>query len=202
MVRLKKELALTSHMSGEISAVSIEICEIPSKGFHMQLIQHSPQKSLAYCLLAMLVLAITAVAVPTLAADKGLKGWEEGSDYNSLYNSKELDRIKGEVIKFTEITPLKGMADGTALYLDEGDGEPILVHLCPVTYANSKETGIRRGMKAKIRGSWTVIDGKDVFLASKVKQGDHFSFKVRLTSDGTPFWTMGPEQLAKELASE
>lgn len=168
----------------------------------MRLIQYSSSRSLAYSLLVMLTLLFTTSPALGLAADKGLRGWEEGSEYNGLYNPKELDRIKGEVVKFTEITPLKGMADGTALYLDEGDGEPILVHLCPVTYANSKETGIRRGIKTKIRGSWAVIDGKDVFLASKVKQGDHFSFKVRLTSDGTPFWTMSPEQLAKELASE
>ena len=149
-----------------------------------------------------LSLVFSATTLPAFAQDQGFRGWEVDSDYNKLYNPKELDRIKGEVIKFEEITPLKGMAPGTALYLDEGDGEPILVHLCPVAYANIKETGIKRRMKAKIRGSWAVIDGEDVFIASKVKQGDHFDFKVRLTSDGTPFWTMSPEQLAKELASE
>lgn len=202
MARLSNEHGPTSPWPFAITTVSTETCEPTSKGFHMQLFQHTPPRSLAYSLLVMLALLLTTSPVISLAADKGLKGWEEGSEYNGFYNSKELDRIKGEVVKFTEVTPLKGMAAGTALYLDEGDGEPILVHLCPVTYASSKETGIRRGIKTKIRGSWAFIDGKDVFLASKVKQGDHFSFKVRLTSDGTPFWTMSQEQLAKELASE
>jgi len=34
-----------------------------------------------------------------------------------------------------------------------------------------------------------------------VRKGDSPEFKVRLTKDGTPFWTMTPEQLAKERAS-
>lgn len=131
----------------------------------------------------------------------GLQGWEINSEYNSLYNSKELDRIKGVITKFVEVTPMEGMAPGTALYLDEGDGEKILVHLCPAAYAEADKTGLRKGVETKIRGSWAVIGDQDVFIASKAKQGEHFEFKVRLTSDGTPFWTMSPEQLAKELAS-
>lgn len=136
------------------------------------------------------------------AADKeGITGWEIGSEYNDLYNAKELDKIRGQITKFVKITPLPGMAPGTAFYFDEGDGKPFLVHLCPTAYASPQKTGLRRGVKTKIRGSWTVIDDEDVFLASKVKQGEHFSFKVRLTSDGTPFWTMSEEELARELAS-
>lgn len=131
----------------------------------------------------------------------GIKGWELGSEYNNLYNAKELDRLKGVITKFVEVTPLPGMAEGTALLLDEGDGEPILVHICPAAYAEAKKTGLQKGAVTKIRGSWAVIDDKDVFLAAKIKQGEHFEFKVRLTKDGTPFWTMSPEELAKELAS-
>jgi hypothetical protein len=38
-------------------------------------------------------------------------------------------------------------------------------------------------------------------MASKVKKGESFELKMRLTRDGTPFWTMTPEQLAKEQKS-
>jgi hypothetical protein len=34
-------------------------------------------------------------------------------------------------------------------------------------------------------------------MASKVKKGDYFAFKVRLTQNGTPFWVMTPEDLAR-----
>jgi hypothetical protein len=135
------------------------------------------------------------------SSQKDIQGWEIDSDYNALYNYKERDSLKGEITKFVKVTPLPGMASGTAFIFKEGD-EEILVHLCPWSYANPKETGIRKGVRTKIKGSWAVIDDEDVFIAAKVKQGEDFDFKVRLTKDGTPFWTMPPEQLARELASK
>ena len=53
----------------------------------------------------------------------------------------------------------------------------------------------------KVKGTWVEIDGEDVIMAAKIKKGEYFQFKVRLTSDGTPFWTMDPEQLSRELAA-
>ncbi len=129
-----------------------------------------------------------------------IKGWEINSEYNNYYDYKETDRLKGILKKFKKITPLPGMATGTAFILQEGD-EDILVHLCPQSFANAKETGLRRGIKTKVKGSWAFINDQDIFMASKAKQGEHFEFKVRLTKDGTPFWTMTPDQLAKEKAS-
>lgn len=143
-----------------------------------------------------------ALSVNTLAVAKdkeGYKGWEIGSPYNKLYNPKERDSMKGSVTKFKTVTPLPGMAPGTAFILEESKDDKVLVHLCPIAYAKAKETGIKKGDRVKVKGSWVEIDGEDVFIASKVKRGDHFQFKVRLTSDGTPFWTMSPEQLKKEL---
>jgi hypothetical protein len=39
-------------------------------------------------------------------------------------------------------------------------------------------------------------------MASKVKNADDYEYKVRLTKDGTPFWTMSAKELAKETKSE
>lgn len=151
---------------------------------------------------------ITTILLPILycasvhgADSTGYKGWEKDSPYNKLYSYKERDKIKGKVIKFQKITPLAGMAPGTALVFKEGE-EDILVHVCPWAFASPKETGIQKGVKTKIRGSWALIADQDVFIAAKVKQGDHFEFKVRLTKDGTPFWTMSPEELANEKKSK
>ncbi len=131
-------------------------------------------------------------------ADEKYRGWEIDSEYNKLYNNKERDRLKGVVVKFVKVKPLENMTNGTALLLDEGDGEKILVHICPEEFASARETGIRKGATVKIKGSWAIIDDEDVFMAAKIKQGENYSFKVRLTSDGKPFWTMSPEELAKE----
>lgn len=94
------------------------------------------------------------------------------------------------------------MTTGTAFILEEAEDETTLVHLCPESFAKAKETGLKKGAKVKVKGSWAEIDDDFVFLAAKVKKGDHFEFKVRLTSDGTPFWTMSDEQLAKERSSK
>lgn len=156
------------------------------------------RKALHCYLMLTIIFGITAAS---LAAEKpGYRGWEIDSKYNSYYNSKEKDSLKGKVLQFKEITPLPGMDPGTGFILREGD-ENILVHLCPLAFSSAQETRIRTGVKTKVTGCWALIDGQDVFIAAKVKQGDDFTFKVRLTKDGRPFWSLSPEELARESAS-
>lgn len=150
-------------------------------------------------------LSITLLMAPAAVAQdpKEMGGWELGSVYNRLYNVAELDRIRVTVVKIVEVTPMKGMSPAVALIARERDSdEDIVVHVCPAWFMKVSEVGLKKGDSVKIRGCWVEIDGKDVFLGAKIKKGDYFSLKVRLTKDGTPFWTMGPEQLAKERAAE
>ncbi len=163
----------------------------------MQILRQKP----FFLLSAVFFLFLFTVSPLYAASEKEMKGWGAGDEYNQLYNPKELDRLKGTVVKFETVQPLPGMSDATVLILDEG-GDKIAVHLCPVWFATAKETGLKRGDTVKIRGSWAEIDGEDVFLASKVKKGEHYQFKVRLTKDGTPFWSMTPEQVAYERSQE
>ena len=145
-------------------------------------------------LLAALCLCLV---LPGLAPAKDMEGWEEDGSYNQLYKPAELDRIKCTVMKITEVEPMPGMSPAVALIVDDGDGEEIMVHVGPKWFLGDS-IGIRRGDKVKIRGAWAEIDGEDVYMASKIKKGDFFSLKVRLTKNGKPFWTMTPEELAKE----
>jgi hypothetical protein len=149
-------------------------------------------------LLFFLICAIcTCIPLGNSHAEETDLGWEVDSPYNKLYNNQERDSLKGVLVKFTEITPMKGMAPGTGFILREGN-EEINVHLCPLSYSNAKQTGLKKGEKTKIKGAWAVVDDQDVFMAAKVKQGENFEFKVRRTKDGTPFWAMSEEMLAKE----
>lgn len=134
-------------------------------------------------------------------ADNGLKGWELDSEYNSLYEVSELDRLKGDIQKIIEVEPFEGMAPGVGLILKDGDGEKVTVHIGPQAFLGDN-IGLKRGDRVKIRGAWAELDGEDVFLASKIKRGDYFTLKVRLTKNGKPFWTMSPEELAREKAAE
>ena len=160
---------------------------------------HTQLNRLSFTITLFLIAVFLFSAQFSKAGD--IKGWEINSKYNSYYDYKERDSLKGILKKFKKITPLSGMVTGTAFILQEGD-EDILVHLCPQSFANAKETGLRRGVKTKVKGSWAFINDQDVFMAAKVKQGEHFVLKVRLTKDGTPFWTMTPDELAKEKASQ
>jgi hypothetical protein len=135
------------------------------------------------------------------SADSDKKGWGTGDPYNRLYNFKEVEKIKAKVVRLTETAPMPGMSPVVVLEVREGNN-PVTVHLCPTWFAKPSETGLKPGDDVTIRGSWAEINGKDVFLAAKVKKGETQEFKVRLTRDGTPFWTMSPEQLARERAAK
>ena len=152
-----------------------------------------------WCLAIVMTFSVLFVSGTSFSKDMG--GWERGGDYDKLYKASELDKLKCTVKKVTEIVPMKGMSPGIALIADDGDGEEFMVHVGPKWYLG-ESTGISRGDILKIRGSWAEVDGKDVFMASKIKKGDFFELKVRLTKDGTPFWTMTPEELAREAAQE
>ena len=133
---------------------------------------------------------------------RDMGGWELDSPYNKLYNPGESDRLRVIVVEIKDVIPMPGMSPGVALVVRESEDERILVHVCPSWYLDKNDIGIKKGDKVKIRGAWVQIDGEDVFIASKIKKGNYFELKVRLTSSGKPFWTMGPEELAKEKRSK
>lgn len=141
------------------------------------------------------------VAIAFAADSDEKKGWGVNDPYTKLYNPKELEKIKAKVVKVMEVVPMPGMSPATAMEVLEGSST-ILVHLCPTWFAKPADIGVKPGDPVTLRGAWAEINGKDVFLASKVKKGESQEFKLRLTKDGTPFWTMTPEQLAKERAQK
>jgi hypothetical protein len=156
------------------------------------------QRNIRYALgLALLAIVAFYAAVAFAADSAEKKGWGVNDPYNELYNPREFEKLKVKVVKVIEVVPMPGMSPATALEVSEGSSI-ILVHLCPVWFAKPADVGVKPGDSVTIKGSWAEISGKDVFLASKVKKGETHEFKVRLTKDGTPFWTMTPEQIAQE----
>lgn len=161
-----------------------------------------PRRRFVEIILVSIVMAMAATGLAAETRDMG--GWETGSPYNRLYNAAEMDKFKAVVVQIKEVVPLPGMSPGVALEVREGkkgQGEKILVHLCPTWFADPGKIGIRVGDQVKLRGVWAEIDGKDVFMASKVKKGEYFEFKVRLTKDGTPFWVMDTQQMEREKSA-
>lgn len=140
-----------------------------------------------------LILPLGAVAEPP--AD--MQGWEIDSPYNQLYDAREMDSFKGYVRKIYTLVPMPGMAPVTALLVAESEEDLNVVHVCPEWFAGPGDIGIRRGDRVKVKGVWAEIDGEFVFMAAKVKKGDYFEFKVRITKDGTPFWTLSAAEQAQ-----
>ncbi|UCD79145.1 MAG: hypothetical protein JSW26_27725 [Desulfobacterales bacterium] len=153
-----------------------------------------------------LVLISLCFAIGTswvLAEEKrDMQGWGIDDPYNKLYDVREYEKIRAWVVRVKEVVPMPGMSPATALDVREGS-EEFEVHICPTWYRKPSEIRLQKNARIKLKGVWAEINGKDVFMASKIKKDPDIDIiKVRLTKDGTPFWTMTPERLAKEMSQD
>ncbi|NNF99832.1 MAG: hypothetical protein HKM93_10675 [Desulfobacteraceae bacterium] len=167
--------------------------------------------TLSCCRIGRMVAIATLLFVISWGADqsfgagaKKMDGWEKDGKYNSYYNPRELDYFYAWVVKIKSIVPLPGMTPALALEIkeDKDDDESIIAHLCPTWYMEKQQLALKKGDRVKIKGSWAHINGADVLMVSKIKKGDYYELKVRLTNDGTPFWSLTPEELEKEKRSQ
>ena len=151
-----------------------------------------------------LILLSFAVGVSYVPAEEkpDMQGWGIDDPYNKLYDVREYEKIRAWVIRVKEVVPMPGMSPATALDVREGAYE-FEVHLCPTWYRKPSEILLKKDARIKLKGVWAEIDGKDIFMASKIKKDpDTEIIKVRLTKDGTPFWTMTPERIAMEMKKD
>jgi hypothetical protein len=159
---------------------------------------------LKYTVMVLLLILGISTSHPGLShaeEKRDMDGWGIDSPYNQYYDPSEMDSFKGIVVGIKEVIPLPGMSPGVALLVREkGGNDVITVHLGPKWFIG--QTGVKKGETVKVKGVWAEIKGEDIFMASKIKRGDYFELKVRLTKDGTPFWTMSEEELAKERANK
>ena len=152
-----------------------------------------------FYLTAFILLSFVFGLINVQAEEKrDMKGWGINDPYNKLYDVREFEKVRAYVIRVKEVVPMPGMSPATALEVREG-AYKWEVHLCPTWYRKPSEIRLKKNERIKLKGVWAEINGKDVFMASKIKKDPNTEIiKVRLTKDGTPFWTMTPEQLAME----
>ena len=133
---------------------------------------------------------------------RDMQGWEIDSPYNKLYDVREYEKIRAWVVRVKEVVPMPGMSPATALDVREGS-DVFEVHLCPTWYRKPSEIRLTKNERIKLKGVWAEVNGKDIFMASKIKKDPDIDIiKVRLTKDGTPFWTMTSEQIAMEMKKD
>ena len=147
-----------------------------------------------------IVFCLALLSVPSVfAGEMNIKGWEKGGEYDSLYDNTDRDVFKGTLLKIKSIKPLDGMVEGVGLLVkDKEDGEEVLVHLGPKDFVEPRIKDLRSGVRVKVYGVLVEIDGEYEYMCAKLKAGEDRKYKFRLTKDGTPFWSLSPEELAKE----
>ena len=151
-----------------------------------------------------LILLSFAVGINYVQAEEkpDMQGWGLDDPYNKLYDVREFEKIRAWVVRVKEVVPMPGMSPATAMDVREGS-DVFEVHLCPTWYRKPSEIRVKKNERIKLKGAWAEINGRDVFMASKIKKDPDFEIiKVRLTKDGTPFWTMTPERLAMETKKD
>jgi len=152
--------------------------------------------------LIVVCLVILSASV-AFADDMDIKGWEKGGEYDSLYDNTDRDVFKGTLLKIKDIEPLDGMTEGVGVLVkDKEDGEDVLVHLGPKDFVEPRIKDLRPGVRVKVYGVLVEIDGEYEYMAAKLKAGEERKYKFRLTKDGTPFWSLPPEELKKEESSQ
>ena len=149
-------------------------------------------------LLAFLSIGISGIVA---AEQPHMQGWGMEDVYNKHYDVAKLEKFKAKVLRIKEVIPMPGMAPGVAMDV-KNDSDIIEVQICPTWFARPDEIGIMKGDRVSLRGVRANINGKDIFMASKIKKEDYFELKVRFTKDGIPFWTRTPDELFKENKKE
>lgn len=154
-------------------------------------------------LTTLVLISVTLGFSYTQAEEKrDMQGWEIDSPYNKLYDVREYEKIRAWVVRVKEVVPMPGMSPATALDVREGS-DVFEVHLCPTWYRKPSEIRLTKNERIKLKGVWAEVNGKDIFMASKIKKDPNtVIIKVRLTKDGTPFWTMTSEQIAMEMKKD
>ena len=159
-------------------------------------------KRVAFLMLLITLSLISGLTRVQAEEQRDMQGWGIDDPYNQLYDVREFEKIRAWVLRVKEVVPMPGMSPATALDVREG-AYVYEIHLCPTWYRKPSEIRLKKNERIKIKGVWAEINGKDIFMASKIKKDpDVEIIKVRLTKDGTPFWTMTSQQIAKEIDND
>jgi hypothetical protein len=156
-------------------------------------------KGLTVAIAVTLAMGVFGLIIGYTEEKGGIEGWERDSTYNAYYDLTLKERLKGVVTDIMAINPLPGMAPGVGLLLESPRYGAVSVHLGPRSFVDLNSIWKLRGAKVKVRGVWAEIRNEKIFIAYKLKN-DKLAIKLRRTRDGTPLWTMSPQELAEERA--
>jgi hypothetical protein len=116
----------------------------------------------------------------------GSGGWGMRSQYNSMYDTKTVQTIVGEVVTVEKIVPTRGMSSGVHLVVKTND-ESISVHLGPEWFIDNQDISIDPKDKITVKGSRITYKGKPAIIAAVVTKGN--DILVLRDVNGIPVWS-------------
>lgn len=133
--------------------------------------------------IAALLLLAAAACGPAI----GRPAVEPGRESTTLPPSYvETTTANGEIIGVDRATPGRELAEGLTIRLQADAERPIVVQLAPGWYLDENGIGYGPRERLVVRGRREVRQGRSVFVATEVRQGDRW---VPLRDEtGRPVW--------------
>jgi hypothetical protein len=117
---------------------------------------------------------------------RGCGGWCIGDRYEQMFVNSSQESIVGQVISIDTVSPMRDMVTGIQVKL-KTDREDINVHLGPSWFILFQDMSLSVNDKnIEIRGFRTMIEGKQVIMASKLVRRDRVL--LLRDDDGIPYW--------------
>jgi hypothetical protein len=120
------------------------------------------------------------------------KVWSGTGAYGKAFNASTVKTITGTVESVGSFKPEgapAGATGGLRLRVKTSNGQTVIVHAGPVSYAEQKDFFVMPGDQITVTGSETKIRSRSVILASELKK-DGKTLELRDKS-GKPLWSMG-----------
>ncbi len=117
--------------------------------------------------------------------------WKKGSKYNKCFQDGSQKSYTGTVQSVGSYSISDHAEKGLRLRVDaEGkEKEQITVYAGPKSYAQNEKINFRYGEKIEMKGCWTKVDDKKVFMASSIKNKDGKELRL-YDSKGEPQWNV------------
>ena len=116
--------------------------------------------SVVVCLL---VIICSAIGI----AQKENDGWEDGSKFNSLFNTKTIDTVFGEIVSLDSVKPTKGMSYGIQLIV-KTKKDTVTAVLCPTWFTKCLNICLKANDKIEIEGSRVTFNNKPIMIAARI----------------------------------
>jgi hypothetical protein len=116
---------------------------------------------------AVVVCLLVIICSTTGISQKENDGWEDGSKFNSLFNTKTIDTVFGEIVSLDSVKPTKGMSYGIQLIV-KTKKDTVTAVLCPTWFTKCLNICLKANDKIEIEGSRVTLNNKPIMIAARI----------------------------------